>query len=433
MKKTILSLALLSLLVLGGQALADIGTIDAVPAATLLVPYFEVDLNSDQGITTLFEINNASATPIIAHVTVWTDLSVPVLDFNVYLTGYDVQPINVRDILNLVLPDTAPPQFGGKPFGEFSIPSTDPAFDEASCDGQLPPGPLPAAFATSLKSVLSGGPSIGNFPLLDGRCGGVPFNDGIARGYITVDAVRTCTLQFPGDPGYFVNGGQGEATNDNVLWGNLYYVDPTNNFAQGETLVHIEADGLNPETSVPGEYTFYGRLVAWSADDNREPLATNFAARYLQNAAFTGGTDYIVWRDSKFIVGGFTCGTLPAPFPLGQEALVIFDEMENPDVVEVPPISPAPPGVTLNPFPWEAQRVTVGGPDLPTPFSAGWMFLDLNTNVTNGNPPEDPDAAQAWVTVVASAEGRFSVGYDAVQLDSATNARHDQVPGPPGP
>ena len=42
MKKTALCLAVLGLLALGGQALALICTIDDVPAATLLVPYFEV-------------------------------------------------------------------------------------------------------------------------------------------------------------------------------------------------------------------------------------------------------------------------------------------------------------------------------------------------------------------------------------------------------
>jgi hypothetical protein len=39
MKKTALSLALMGLLALGGQAAAVICTIDAVPAATLLLPY----------------------------------------------------------------------------------------------------------------------------------------------------------------------------------------------------------------------------------------------------------------------------------------------------------------------------------------------------------------------------------------------------------
>src|ERR1700719_2720992 len=108
MKKTALSLALVGLLALGGQAAAVICTIDAVPAATLLLPYFEVDLSNPNGLTTLFSINNASATAVLAHVVIRSDLSVEVLDFNVYLTGYDVQTINLRDIIvNGNLPQTA--------------------------------------------------------------------------------------------------------------------------------------------------------------------------------------------------------------------------------------------------------------------------------------------------------------------------------------
>ena len=47
--------------------------IDVVPAATLLLPYFEVDLANPDGVTTLFSVNNASAAPQLAHVTFWTD------------------------------------------------------------------------------------------------------------------------------------------------------------------------------------------------------------------------------------------------------------------------------------------------------------------------------------------------------------------------
>src|SRR5436309_11278930 len=108
MKRKALCLALLCLLALAGSASAVICTIDEVPAATLLLPYFEVDLGNTNGLTTLFSINNASATAILAHVVVWSDLSVPVLDFNVYLTGYDVQSINIRDIIvSGILPRTA--------------------------------------------------------------------------------------------------------------------------------------------------------------------------------------------------------------------------------------------------------------------------------------------------------------------------------------
>src|SRR6185503_13236572 len=65
----------------------------------LLLPYFEVDVdNPVAGVNTLFSINNASATAVLAHVTIWSDQSVPVIDFDVYLTGYDVQTISLRDI-----------------------------------------------------------------------------------------------------------------------------------------------------------------------------------------------------------------------------------------------------------------------------------------------------------------------------------------------
>ena len=108
MKKTAVSLALLGLVALGGQAVATICTIDAVPAATLLLPYFEVDLNNPNGLTTLFSVNNASEEAALVHVVVWSDLSVPVLDFDIYLTGYDVQTVNLRDIIiNGIVPVTA--------------------------------------------------------------------------------------------------------------------------------------------------------------------------------------------------------------------------------------------------------------------------------------------------------------------------------------
>src|SRR5262245_37109809 len=212
---------------LSQPAAAVIGTIDNVPAATLLLPYFEVDLGNTNGVTTLFPINNASATAVLAHVVVWSDLSVPVLDFNIYLTGYDVQTINLRDLLAGILPRTASagqdPSDTISPQGAFS---QDIAF--ASCSGQLPPPPLPASFVQHLRLALTGKAS----PILGGLCAGRDLGDSIARGYVTVDAVNNCTLRFPGDPGYFAPGGTGDATNQNVLWGDYFYVHSDDNFAQ---------------------------------------------------------------------------------------------------------------------------------------------------------------------------------------------------------
>src|SRR6266581_9711446 len=76
--------------------------ISTAPAATLLLPYFEVDFRSTQTTarTTLFTITNVSAFPQIAHVVVWTDWSVAALDFNIFLTGFDVQSINLYDLFS---------------------------------------------------------------------------------------------------------------------------------------------------------------------------------------------------------------------------------------------------------------------------------------------------------------------------------------------
>src|SRR6185295_2329938 len=197
----ILGLAVL----LAPPAQALICTIDQVPAATLLLPYFEVDLNDPNGINTLFSINNASATAVLAHVVLWSDLSVPTFDFNVYLTGYDVDAIS--------------------PKGQFSQ-----DINFASCSGQLPPPPIPAAFVTHLRAAHTG-----LFSSILNGCAGRAFGDNIARGYITVDTVNNCTLRFPGDTGYFASGGTGDATNQNVLWGDYFYVNSGENFAQGET------------------------------------------------------------------------------------------------------------------------------------------------------------------------------------------------------
>jgi len=425
MKRAAFLLALACLLTLAGQASAVICTVDDVPGATLLLPYFEVDLGNQNGVTTLFSINNASATAVLAHVVVWSDLSVPVLDFNVYLTGYDVQSINMRDILAGNLPQTASagqdPNDTISPKGQFSQ-----DINFASCTGQLPTGALPASFVSHLQTSLTG-----QFSSLLGGCAGLAYGDNIARGYVTADTVNNCTLRFPGDLGYFAAGGSGDATNQNVLWGDYFYVNSATNRADGNALVHIEASATNPETSVAGQYTFYGRYDNWTAVDNREPLATNFAARFINGGPFSGGTNFVVWRDSKVKQGAFKCGTSPAWYPLGQEQIVIFDEQEHPQVAQTFPVSPQPPQNGIIPFPAEAQSTAVGGAAFPVPYSFGWVFLDLNTTVAAAGsvPPEDPAAAQAWIEAVMSALGRYSVGFDAIKLDSACTASHTLIGG----
>jgi hypothetical protein len=89
-------------------------------------------------------------------------------------------------------------------------------------------------------------------------------------------------------------------------------------------------------------------------------------------------------------------------------------------------VSPQPPTTTNLLCPAEAQRTIIGGAQFPVTPDFGWIYANLNqSNATAGaNPPEDPLASQAWVTVVMDAQGRFSVGFDAIELDSACTALH---------
>jgi hypothetical protein len=444
MKKiVVLAVLLCGLLVPAHRAAAEIGTIDDVPAATLLLPYFEVDLDNPAGVTTLFSVNNASASAAVAHVVFWTDKSIPTLDFDIYLTGYDVQTINIRDIFNGILPRTADagsdPGDTGNPADGIS--NKGPLSQDINFPGSTGPCSVPyAAFPTPtlspaflihLRNSHTGGPS----PVFANRCSGADYGDNIARGYITVDSVTSCNLSFPSDAGYST----GLIDFRNILWGDYFYVNPTQNFAQGETLVHIEAcngggfsgyvgNGAGLCPFGPGDYTFYGRYAAVAGNDQREPLATTFASRYALGGDFDGGTDLIVWRDSKTIPvganGPYSCASGDvAWFPLGQTDIVAFDETENPTDLcfQGDNVSPATGGAETC-FPLEAQRIFAEGgnaiaSDMAIPTDFGWLYLNLNHTVA-GDP--FPGVAQAWVTTTMDAEGRFSVGFDAIQLDNAS-------------
>lgn len=444
MKKLITAFAILGLALCGGQAVAEIGTIDDVPAASMLLPYFEVDLNDPDGVTTLFSINNASAAPAIAHVTLWTDLSVETLDFSIYLTGYDVQTINLRDIFNGNMPQSAhpsvdatfddtlspsPPEGSGQA-GFWDDPAdATPPLNTAACNGILPLPDLPASLEAHIRNSHTGNPSAG----FANACSAQPFDDGIARGYITIDSVTECTRQFPNSAGYWGQGGTGIANNRNILWGDYFIVDRANNFAQGENLVHLEADAQLGGTD--STYTFYGRWDnAALGIDNREPLATSFATRYLGDLPPFDGTDLVVWRDGKFgdtagANGPFSCGDFPlAPdwYPLDEAQVAAFDEEERVAFLcgapeDTPFSDPFQPSDVFC-FPAETQRIPVAGAPvfadpLDVPFDFGWMFLNLN----HDSGTYRDGIAQNWVTTLMSSEGRFSVGLNAIQLDNAND------------
>ncbi|MDX1632282.1 MAG: hypothetical protein R3234_10495, partial [Thermoanaerobaculia bacterium] len=75
-------------------------------AASLLIPYFEVDLANPQATTTLFAIGEGVSTPTLARVVLWTDWGIPTLAFDVYLDPLDVQTVNLRDVFDGTIPST---------------------------------------------------------------------------------------------------------------------------------------------------------------------------------------------------------------------------------------------------------------------------------------------------------------------------------------
>ena len=407
MRKALVLATLLIALVWANPARAVIGTADNVPAATLLFPYFEVD-PAVSGVTTLIAIHNSSASATLVHVTLWTDLGIPTFAFDVYLTGYDVQTINLRDIfvswyLGQTASDGQDPADQISPQGLFSA-----DMNFSSCNGILPYAnpALDAAQRAHLQAWHRGDPS----PTTS-TCAGFNYGGTILRGYVTADISDKCSSALPGDAGYFVAPVGPDpypfpvAGLRNTLFGDYFVVDQGNNFMEADRAVAIEADVDHPATNGASDYTFYGRMVGWSGADHREALPNLWGARYL-----TEGSSYRVWRDPGVAPpsGGFSCGLpYPAGFPLDSARTVAFDAQENPlELVGTY-------------FPYAVFEVDVDAAGVPATAKQGWMYLKLDSLVSVGPPPGF--LRQSWVTVKQQTQGRFSASWPAVQLGTPAN------------
>ncbi|MEP7011251.1 MAG: hypothetical protein ABJC13_13085 [Acidobacteriota bacterium] len=378
------ALVLFSLLLGTLPAEANNCTADLVPAATLLLPYFQVDLGNAAGANTTFSIQNVGPNGVLTKVELWSDLAVPAGGFMMYLRPRERRTVDLRRVLNCALPATV------NPAGTFP-----------SCTGALPPS---AAFCAMYdwKKTLTGKPST----FLGGNCGGRNFNDSIARGYLTIDTMNTCTTRFQGDPGFWSSGGTGDASNQNVLAGDFAIADTSTGPAFSAPLVSIEARVADPETATAGNATFYGTQDGWIAADNREPLAGIYGPRF-STAPRVGSTDLIVWRDPKVDQNPFTCGTVPAWFPLSQTSIIRYTDAGAATLL----------GGT--PFPAAAQRVSA----LPLTGAlggSGWLRLDLNFSsaAAGNNPPEAPNRAQAWVGTLIKQIGKYPVSFESVALNN---------------
>jgi hypothetical protein len=354
------------------------------PAATLLLPYFEVDTSGITGQTTYFTITNVTRFPQIAHVTLWTDWAYPVLTFNIFLTGYDVQAINLYDVLvrGIVSPPSGTTTSRRR---SQSPPSGGNLRAKLDCAGA--PATLPAIFLAEVRNALRTGVfNPGGGISSCSTIGGVHAN---AIGYATIDVVASCTNLLPSDPAYYTT----DLLFDNVLIGDYQQVRgsptgsgaPAERDAAGNPMVHIRAvpegggagnaAGAPPTTNLP--YTFYDRYTpaANRTIDRRQPLPSSFAARFIQGGPSAFITNFNIWREG---VGNGSCADAKASPAMIVTEMIRFDEHENPFTYGgflnctcffPPPMLPA------------ASSTASSDPQFPawsSPDVGGWLYLNLN-------------------------------------------------------
>jgi hypothetical protein len=377
MKKTLVTCAVLvALFAVAGSASAVTCTVDQRPAATLLVPWFQVTFNPDgspqtttspalaPAFDTIVTIGNASAAPTIAHVSVFNERSVLVLDFNIALTGFDIQAMRMSEILRGNLPSTPitkshvsnkdtplsqAQQGQGGSGGDFDVcqrnslaavypvgflrvrPLSPTAPEDNTLATALYPVPAFTQGGTfqiaTLDSLDATADSLGCTASTDGVI------SGLIHGYMTIDMVNYCNLSNPSDPLYYANDAIGM---ENNLWGEVIFTSSTGIPTYGASTVNIEADrsfsnlangGQFDQTLTARTRTFYGRywspatesfctnctgsipnnlalIAPWDEGfgDEREPLGLKYAARYFEGAGIT--SNWIVWRASATVAAG---------------------------------------------------------------------------------------------------------------------------------
>jgi hypothetical protein len=374
------------------------------PAATLLLPYFEVDLDNPFGETTLFTVTNVTQAPQIARVTIWTDRSFPIVDFNIFLTGYDVQSINLHDLLarGVIAP---PGTSSDDDVGRRSLDNDEnPLLDIANCD--VLATHIPEYLLADMRTALVNGRATG---CPNTRVGGEHVN---AVGYLTIDVVQLCGVALPTDAEYFTD----ELLYDNVLTGDYQQVNSSQNFAQAGTMVHIRAI---PEGGPPGVHatnfgrTFYSNFQNGGTGDRRQPLPSTFAARWIGGGVNQFGTSFKIWREGILHFGQDCAVT--ANGTLGMTEIVRFDEYENP-VAFADCQFCIPLGLPTLPSSSRARESdSLVFPPNRGDNVAGWMYMNFDHDASF--PFVLPTvASQNWVVVSMEAGGRYSADFDAASL-----------------
>jgi hypothetical protein len=199
---------------------------------SLLLPYFEASLRNPQWDTT-FTVTNTTAVTQIARVTVWTDRGMPVVFFPFALAGHATVKLSIHDLLN----DTA--QVPGP-----NLPSDNATIDVQGCVAERL---IPAFMASDANCMLTSGLSSGVIP-----CNGVAGDrHTLATGYVTIDAVRSCSLTWP----------SGRVPDSDLLGGSFEQIAAGKSIASGN-LVKMSELSTSMTIEVPAGAT---ELHVWRA------------------------------------------------------------------------------------------------------------------------------------------------------------------------
>ena len=340
----------------------------------------------------------------------WTDWTVPEIDFDIYLTGYDVQSFDMKNIF-CDRPGEAPggdlpsTLWSAAGFGPYSLPGSLPPGCASITD--YGPGAIVPPFQEHLRAAFSGAPD--NVGLCHGSMG-----NGTYHGYVTIEANRGCSLDFPAQPSYWTSGVVYNDEAGNVLMGDYQYHDLGTGLSEGFTMVHLEAFG---EIAAGPGPSFYSRYTG-DGSDGREPLPTTYAARYNATGA-VDKTYFQIWRTGGVATSPVACDTNPwaacnlndACDGLDARFALAFNNDED-VVINTGGPSGGPPRDEIC-IDLEAQRLDVLE-ELDAGFLNGWYYLNLQS-------PGQCSDGQAYLTVTQElkAASLCSGGWDAVALDGS--------------
>jgi len=460
-------MVLVALFAVAGSASAVTCTVDQRPAATLLVPWFQVTFNPDgspqtatspslqPALDTIVTIGNASSAPTIAHVAVYNDRSVMVLDFNVALTGFDVQSMRMSTVLSGTLPSTPittshvsnrdtplsqAQQGEGSSGGDFDVCQRNPLaavypVGFLRVRPNAPTSPEDNTLATALYPVPAfqqgGGFQLDTLDSLDAQipdalgCS-APIDrviSGLIHGYMTVDMVNYCNLSNAQDPAYYLNDAIGM---ENNLFGEVIFTSSTGIPTYGASTVNIEADrsfsnlangGQFDQTAIARTRTFYGRywspvtetfctncgtgvsptdlavIAPWDRGfgDEREPLGLKYAARYFEGSGVT--SNWIVWRASASVgAGGAT----------GQAATFLKDLTTNQTGTTAGACTSVEPTPSIVFFDEDENTTTVTSVPLPSPLPPPAASINIPKETQRISPstfPRPTGAVAGWASL----------------------------------